>query len=951
MKVVHFSSNDSKNGAARSALRLHHGLRALGVDSKMLVKQKYSQDSSIIQVVAVHESPIIPIIEKFYIEFQRTPQTNTCFSLGYPGIACEHEKIVQQADILVFHWITNFLSPVEVDSLLKLQKPIVWVCHDMRAFTGGCHYTAGCRQFIKECRTCPQLKADPFHVVEANFCDQLEIFQQSPITVVAPSQWMAQEARASAIFRKATIKTIPYGLEENIFKPSDQKEARINLGLDQESFIILLACTDAEEERKGLGYLESLSYALLRSVPKNLGEDCKYKITFLFVGGKTETLPHLAFPTKHLHFVKDDAQLQQAYAAADVLLSLSKEDNLPNMVLEAMACGLPIVGFNIGGMGDLVVHGENWVLVSLGDIAGLAKELLKIFQNRPMRESMRKKSRVLVEKKWTFHRQAQMHLRLYEELLEEKTISKKDSPVDFLRGPFRIKKVLPHLFSIAESINRFIEIEKISCDEQLKALALQCGIKKEEHQVATSIQQRKISIIADAINSIRKYFKNKRQHSFKHPDYYWAFDAPKYITHRRKHEGRGWVFHRHGEAIEKIRFKIGDKIFDGFTGYLRPDVALHYQQRRGSHDCGIKALIELDGGMNEIVIEALSHEGRWKIIGSVKVFCAPVSNGKDFSFLEKWNFLKRKKIKKNFILAVQHYLHYGKWGGIGHLQHDDPKPVTYETFPTNRSLLQGETPKISIVTPSYNQGAFLEQTMQSVLQQNYSHLEYVVIDGGSKDNSPQIIKKNQTMLSYCVSEPDQGQSHAIQKGFRQCSGKADDIMAYLNSDDLLLPGALNFVATYFKKHPHVDMIYGHRILVNDRGEEIGRWFTPRHNNYNLSILDYVPQETMFWRRRLYDKIGGIDPNFHFAMDWDFLLRAQESGAVIKRVPYFLGCFRVHEQQKTNLHITTIGDQEVQQLRKRSHGKKTLNRKITTVHVKNLIDSGLAQLLFSLGIRI
>lgn len=455
------------------------------------------------------------------------------------------------------------------------------------------------------------------------------------------------------------------------------------------------------------------------------------------------------------------------------------------------------------------------------------------------------------------------------------------------------------------------------------------------------------------IKSVKKYLKNKRQHPFKHPDYYWAFDAPKRITHRKKNEGQGWVFHRHGIPIGKIRFKIGDKTFDGFTGYLRPDVALDYQQKKGSYDCGIKGQIELKWGINEIVIEALPQEGQWEAIGSVKVFCNPLFG--DFLFFPKkgWsflNFLKRRSVGKNIISAVQHCLHYSKVGGIGHLNHYDPRSITYETFPKNSLGAQTNQLKISIVTPSYNQGNFLEKTIQSVLHQNYPNLEYVVIDGGSKDNSPQIIKKYQSVLSYCISEPDQGQSHAIQKGFQQCSRKADDIMAYLNSDDLLLPGSLNFVAAYFKKNPHVDMIYGHRILINHSGEEIGRWFTPRHNNYNLSVLDYVPQETMFWRRRLYHKIGGIDPSLHFAMDWDFLLRAQESGAVIKRVPYFLGCFRVHEEQKTNLHITTIGDREVQQLRERSHGGKTLDRKIATVYLKNLIDSGLAQVLFSLGIR-
>ena len=951
MKVLHFSFDDGRSGPARSAVRLHHGLKSLRVDLKMLVRKKHSQDPSIIQAAAGYEQPFARIVQDYYIQFQRTSLTNTCFSLGYPGFSCDHEKIVQAADILVFHWIADFLSPIETNNLLNLGKPIVWVCHDMRAFTGGCHYTAGCRQFTEVCRVCPQLKVDPFHVVEANFRDQLEIFRRNPITIVAPSRWMAQEARESAIFHEAPIKTIPYGLEENIFRLTDQKEARITLGLEPDSFVILLACSNAEEERKGLSYLEALSYALLRDVSKKCGDDVKYKIIFLFIGTKTNMLPHLAFPSKHLQFVQDDQQLQQAYAAADVLLHLSKEDNLPNMVLEAMACGVPVVGFDTGGVSDLIVDKKNGFLVPLGDIAALSARLSNVLLNSSMKAAMGKASRILVETKFTLRHQAKAHVNLYEDLLEKQAPLKRKP---HLNSPLRIEKIIPSLFSIAESINRFIEIERTSCAEQLKALAAQYEVQNGEEKVAIKIKSKESSFIASSIRNVKKYFRDKTQSKFKHPDYYLAFDAPRHITHQRKHEGRGWVFHRHGMTIEKIRFKIGDKIFNGFVGYLRPDVALHYKQRKGSYDCGMKAPIELNFGINEIVIEVLAQEGEWQPIGRVKVLCNPMLSIVLLLPKKGWGFLhllKKRNIGKNIASVVQHCLHYSKAGGIGHLNHYDPRPITYEAFPKSGFKVQDKKPKISIVTPSYNQGNFLEKTIQSILHQNYPNLEYVVIDGGSKDNSSQVIEKYQSVLSFSISEPDQGQSDAIQKGFSKCSGEEDDIMAYLNSDDLLLPGSLDFVASYFKKHPRVDMIYGHRILINDSGEEIGRWFTPRHNNYNLSVLDYVPQETMFWRRRVYDKIGGIDPNFHFAMDWDFLLRVQESGAVIKRVPYFLGCFRIHEQQKTKLHLTTIGDQEVQQLRERSHGEKMLPGKITMVHVKNLIDSGIAQALFSMGIRI
>lgn len=956
MKVVHFSFSDNRSGATRSALRLHHGLRSLGIDSKMLVKKKFSDDSSIIQAAATYEHPLSGIIENFYIQFQRTSLTNTCFSLGYSGVSCEREKIVREADVLIFHWVADFLSPIEMNNLMRLKKPIVWVCHDMRAFTGGCHYTAGCRQFTKACKICPQLKEDPFSVVEANFYDQLELFQHTPITIVAPSNWMAEAARTSTIFREARIQTIPYGIEADIFKPSNKKEARHNLKLNEESFVILLACSNAEEKRKGLDYLEALSYALLRKIPESLKNELSYKIQILFIGAKTNSLPHLAFSTKHLDFIENDYQLQEAYGAADVLLCLSKEDNLPNTVLEAMACGTPIVGFDVGGIKDLVMHNKNGFLVPLANLEALAEAILKILFDENLRADMGKYGRTLVERKFKLQAQARTHASLYSELLAQQGLKNNKREEKFLNQPLRIEKIMPHIFSIAKSIDRFIQVEKNSCTKQLQSLAARYEIHKNAEEVPVLTKSRRISIIEDTIQNLKKYYaKIKLQHS----DYHFAIDAPRYLTNSKKQELRGWIFHRKGRPIEKIRFRIGDKSFNGFTGYLRPDVALYYDYKKGSYDSGIKVPIELHTGLNEIFMEVLTPENQWENIGVIKILCNPLIIDWFSSLKKGWCFLqqlvkeKRKAQRKHLVLAFNHYLHYKKWGGIGHLRHYAPKPIVYETFSNRGMVLKNKEklPKISIVTPSYNQGNFLEQTIKSVLDQNYPNLEYVVIDGGSKDNSVEIIEKYRPLLSYAVSEPDDGQSDAIAKGFNNCSGKENDIMAYLNSDDLLLPGSLEFVMNYFQRHPEVDLIYGHRILIDENGQEVGRWFTPPHNNYNLSLLDYVPQETMFWRRRIYEKIGGIDPIFQFAMDWDFLLRAQESRAIIKRLPYFLGCFRVHEQQKTNLHIMTIGDQEVQQLRERAHGKITLDEKIAIVHFKNLLHSGCAQLLFSMGIRI
>jgi glycosyltransferase involved in cell wall biosynthesis len=251
---------------------------------------------------------------------------------------------------------------------------------------------------------------------------------------------------------------------------------------------------------------------------------------------------------------------------------------------------------------------------------------------------------------------------------------------------------------------------------------------------------------------------------------------------------------------------------------------------------------------------------------------------------------------------------------LGVLRQYAPRPVRLERFPTTL-LRRRRSATISIVTPAFNQGHTLHETIQSVISQDYPRLEYAVVDGGSTDGTNEVLAKFKPNLSYCVSEPDRGQADAIVKGFRHLQG---EIMAYLNSDDLLLPGALSFVGRYFATHPEIDVIYGHRIVIDENGAEVGRWILPRHDAMAIRHFDYVPQETLFWRRSVYETVGGVNPALHFAMDWDLLLRFIAAEARFSRVPYFLACFRVHQHQKTHTLFNSVGERERVRLLMREH---------------------------------
>jgi glycosyltransferase involved in cell wall biosynthesis/GT2 family glycosyltransferase len=244
--------------------------------------------------------------------------------------------------------------------------------------------------------------------------------------------------------------------------------------------------------------------------------------------------------------------------------------------------------------------------------------------------------------------------------------------------------------------------------------------------------------------------------------------------------------------------------------------------------------------------------------------------------------------------------------------------------------LPAPPPSIGIVTPSLNQGAFLDQTIHSVINQDYPRLEYVIQDGGSTDGSLEILRARESQLTHWESRHDEGQAHALNLGFKRVD---TDLMAYLNSDDLLLPGALHFVAEYFARNPKVDVLYSHRIIVNRNGDEVGRWILAPHDPGILPWGDYVPQETLFWRRSIWERCGAaFDTSYRFALDWDLLLRFQNAGAVIRRVPAFLALFRAHGLQKTRAEMSTTGMEEMDRIREKYLGRRVTSEEIAR-HVR------------------
>lgn len=235
-------------------------------------------------------------------------------------------------------------------------------------------------------------------------------------------------------------------------------------------------------------------------------------------------------------------------------------------------------------------------------------------------------------------------------------------------------------------------------------------------------------------------------------------------------------------------------------------------------------------------------------------------------------------------------------------------------------------PKISIVTPSFNQAQFLERTIRSVLDQNYPNLEYIIIDGGSTDGSVEIIKRYEERLAYWVSEKDRGQSHALNKGFERATG---DIIGWLNSDDLYCTGALAAVAEASARNSEDEAWYG-GIYIADAEDRIldALWPLDPDPAYTIFVALDIHQQALFWKQDLMQRVGVTDESLHFAMDWDFIIRLLLAGR-FRRIKQHLGIFRLHEEAKT-ANLADVGAQDRQLLFERyAHCVKSLGSPRTT----------------------
>jgi glycosyltransferase involved in cell wall biosynthesis len=415
LRVTQISTTDVRGGAARAAHRLHRTLRTAGISSHMLVAQRFGNDPDVLEYNPFAPAPTI-LGHAFFRLSRRwhRPPVNKAGAYFTPDWTLTGWRLLSQlppTDVVNLHWVADLLDYRSLPPLAE-RVPIVWTLHDMNAFTGGCHYSGLCERFVERCGSCPQLMTtkndgDMTRGVLERKRAVLSRVPPSRLVAVSPSHWLAREARRSTLLRNFDVRVIPNGIDLHEFRPMERDEARRRLNLPADARIVLFVADLIADRRKGLRLLLK-AFQQLRAIPGLL-------LVTLGRGGYEGIGSH---ESRHLGSLSDSDDLRAAYSAADAFAIPSLQDNLPNTILESMACGTPVVGFAAGGVVEAVIHGQTGLLAPTGDFSALAAALQRLVEDRALQAVLSRQARARVEKEYAIELQARRYGILYQEMID-----------------------------------------------------------------------------------------------------------------------------------------------------------------------------------------------------------------------------------------------------------------------------------------------------------------------------------------------------------------------------------------------------------------------------------------------------------------------------------------------------------------------------------------------------
>lgn len=374
MRVLIVNTSERIGGAAVAASRLMESLNNNGVKAKMLVRDKQTEQVTVVQLQPSKMNKLRFMWERFVIWSANHFSKKNLFavSIANTGIDITSLPEFKEADVIHLHWVNQgLLSLNDIKKITQSGKPMVWTMHDMWACTGICHHARECVKYQEECSNCPFLNNNgsdkdlSFQV----FKKKQSIYRDANITFVACSNWLRTLAQKSALLVDKKVTNIPNPINTNVFKPHSKQAAREALHLPQDKQLILFGAVKTTDKRKGVDYFVEACEQLIAQYPA-----MKESLNAVVVGNQSEELKEMIpFPVYAIDFVREEKKMIEIYNAVDLFVTPSLEENLPNTIMEAMACGTPCVGFNIGGIPEMIDHQQNGYIAQYKSAADFAK--------------------------------------------------------------------------------------------------------------------------------------------------------------------------------------------------------------------------------------------------------------------------------------------------------------------------------------------------------------------------------------------------------------------------------------------------------------------------------------------------------------------------------------------------------------------------------------------------
>lgn len=415
MKVLNINSSDILGGAAKAAYRLHKGLQLVGADSQMLVQSKSSDDFTVLGGKTKLEKglgKVKPTLETLPHNLYRKREKTIFSTQWLPSNI--HTQINQlNPDVVNLHWICG--SFVSIQTIAKINKPIIWTLHDMWAFTGGCHYGGNCEGYLKNCGNCPQLHSNQsWDLSRWIWQRKSKAWHSLNLMIVTPSRWLADCAKKSSLFEGYRVEVIANGLDVSLYKPIDKKFARNLLNLPQHKKLILFGAMSAtSDKRKGFQFLiPALEKLALQKKAKDF--------ELVVFGASQPAQDHnLPFKINYLGRLNDDITLALTYNSADVMIVPSIQEAFGQTASESLACGTPVVSFDSTGLKDIVDHHVNGYRAKCFSPEDLAQGIIWVLENDERWQTLSKNARKTVEEKFTLQLQVQKYLQVYREAINQ----------------------------------------------------------------------------------------------------------------------------------------------------------------------------------------------------------------------------------------------------------------------------------------------------------------------------------------------------------------------------------------------------------------------------------------------------------------------------------------------------------------------------------------------------